>query len=197
MRRYIVIFLFLVQLEAATDVKISEKLIVSSSQSEKMASENLLKLKVYFMENPITRVLNAQDSLMIDIEKLDTYYTVVIKPIHSLEVRNKLLVILSPLFPDIFYIDYVDQPVKVKTSKLEPNLRKKKVETFSNSNEKISFIDEVGLQWLALWCLSLVGLILSVRNRRKMMKIAEKQNILEQEQSKIESEIKTLGGIND
>ena len=90
--------------EVGISKNISEKLIVSSSKVDKVAEENLLKLKIYFVENPATRILQEKHHLKIEMETLDEYKVVVIKTIDSLALRNELLILLSPLFKDIFYV---------------------------------------------------------------------------------------------
>ncbi len=167
----------------------SEKLIVSASKSEVTANNELLKLKVYFIENPTTRLLQEKYDLQIEMEKLDNYYVAVIKPINSLSLRNELLISLTPMFQNIFFIDYKERIFKsnqkMSVPKYSTPLAKKKKE--------VSYINEIGLQWLVLLLLSVVGLILSVRNRRKIKKLSKRQKNLTVEQNKIEKEIKKLG----
>jgi len=168
---------------------LSEKLIVHHSKNEINAQDELLKLKVYFIENAITRTLEEKYNLQLDIEMLGGYHMVVIKPIHSLELRNELLIILTPVFKDIFFIDYKESTPSIinkhKVSQvLLPREGKKTV---------LSFIDEIGLQWLALLLLSLVGLLLSIASRRKIIHLGNKQQDLKKKQTHIETEIKKLG----
>lgn len=49
----------------------TEKLIVSSSQDEAVAQENLLKLKVYLLENPSTRLLEDKYPMHIKLEHFE------------------------------------------------------------------------------------------------------------------------------
>ena len=167
----------------------SEKLIVSSSKSESLCNEELLKLKVYFIENPITRLLQEKYGLRIEMEKLDNYYMAVIKPITSLKVRNDLLLVLTPMFHDIFFINY---QAEIQMTQETHTVSKSVISRAKEKREK-SFIDEIGLQWLALLSLSLLGLILSILSRRKIMKLGKRQKDLKVEQKKIEKEIKKLG----
>ena len=53
------------------------------------------------------------------------------------------------------------------------------------------FIDEIGLQWLALWLLSIVGLFLSIRNRRKVAAIDKTQTTLKTKQAQNRNRNKT------
>ena len=170
---------------------LSEKLIVHYTKSEVDAQEELLKLKVYFIENAATRAVQEKYNLKLEMEMLEGYHMVVIKPIVSLDLRNELLIILTPLFKDIFYIDYKEHTQilikKPNVSQLVPIEKKKK---------EHSFIDEMGLQWFALLLLSFVGLLLSIASRRKIIYLGNKQQDLKKKQTHIETEIKKLGAKN-
>ena len=169
--------------------KLSEKLIASSSKSESFANEELLKLKVYFIEKPTTRLLQEKYDLRIEMEKLDNYYMAVIKPIPSLKVRNDLLLALSPMFQDIFFINYQEE---IQETQETPIMTKPVISSVKEKKET-SFINEIGLKWVALLSLSAVGLILSILSRRKIIKLGKRQKDLKLKQKKIEIEIKKLG----
>ena len=166
----------------------SEKLIVSSSKEEKISQEDLLKLKVYFIENLRTKQLQEKYNLQLEIEKLGIYNVTTIKPIETLSVRNELLILLSPMFRDIYFIDYHPEIEK----DIKSNQKVHVVKTVIRKKEN-SFIDEIGLQWIALLLLSAIGLILSLLSRKKIAKLDETQKDLKVEQKKIETEIKNLG----
>jgi len=171
----------------------SEKLIVSFTKQEKLSQENLLKLKVYFIENPRTRDLQETYNLQLDIEKLGSYSVTTIKPIKSLSMRNELLILLTPMFKDIYFIDYKPEIKKVvKTTITQANQKINVVKTAVVKKEN-SLIDEIGLQWVALLLLSIIGLVLSLLSRRKIAKLGETQKDLKVEQKKIETEIEKLG----
>ena len=166
-----------------------EKLVVFSSKNEVRTQEELLKLKVYFIENATTRLLQEKYDLQLEMEHLSGYHMVIIKPIPSHNVRNTLILNLTPMFQDIFFISYEKHAnsivKKMDTSQKNMHNTKKKKE--------ISLIDEIGLQWLALLLLSIIGLTLSIASRRKLIHIGKKQKDLKVEQNKIETEIKKLG----
>lgn len=167
----------------------SEKLIVYHSKSETNADEELVKLKVYFSENAMTRALQEKYNLQLKMESLGDYHMVEIKPIHSLALRNELLIILTPVFKDIFFTDYKEHVSNIikqpKVSHVAAQKEKKKKE--------VSVIDEIGFQWLALLLLSFVGLLLSVASRRTIIHLGNNQNDLKKQQVHIETEIKKLG----
>jgi len=167
----------------------SEKLIVHYSKNENHAKEELLKLKVYFIENAATRTLQEKYNLQLDIEMLGDYHMVLIKPISSLDLRNELIIILAPVFKNIFFIDYKEStPSIIKKPKVSQVLLPRE-----EKKTALSFIDEIGLQWLALLLLSFVGLLLSIASRKKIIHLGNKQQDLKKKQTDIETEIKKLG----
>jgi hypothetical protein len=171
-----------------------EKLIVSSSKDEAVIEENLLKLKVYLLENPSTRMLQEKYALDVKMEHFAQYNAVVISPIDSLDLRNALLVLLSPVFPDIFYIEEtkVSTSKKDKLAKSPTVIQPRPTRHTSNKTEE-NWVNEIGLQWLAIWLLAVVGLVLSIRSRRKMAHLNKTQTEIKANQTKIEKEIKALG----
>jgi len=175
----------------------SEKLIVSYSTDPVLMDEDLLKLKIYFIENPEIRILEEKYQLIPTMETLENQHMVVVRNIHSLKLRNALLLLLIPLFPDIFYID---APKTLKETKqyvqADDTNTKKRIQLSETPKESITWINEIGLQWIVIWFLALLGLLLSLWNRRKMSKLDEKQKDIRLDQNKIEKEIKKLGASN-
>ena len=171
---------------------LSEKLIVYYSKDEGNAEEELLKLKVYFIENEATRSLQEKYNLDLDIEHLADYHMVVIKPIVSLDLRNELRIILTPLFKDIFFLSYQEHTPMIM---VHPNKSQLSDSIKDNKKEK-SFMDTIGLQWLVLLLLSVVGLLLSIASRRNIIHLGNKQQDLKRKQTDIEIEIKKLGSKN-
>ena len=171
-----------------------EKLIVSSSQDESIAQEDLLKLKVYLLENSSTRMLQEKYQLDVKMEHFFNYKAVVISPIHSLTVRNELLVLLSPMFPDIFYIDEKKVLVSRKKATVSTHSVNHTIPTTHvEKKNKDAWVNEIGLQWLAIWILAVAGLFLSIRSRRKIAHLNKNQKEMNVNQTKIEKEIKALG----
>ena len=116
MRIFIVLFCILIlQIEANDHTTISEKMIVSSSENEAEANENLLKLKVYYIEHPVTRALEEKEVLNIGLEKLGNFYTVVIKPINSLAIRLTMIIVISRLIA--IYESYMQKSSKAQFGK--------------------------------------------------------------------------------
>jgi len=176
---------------------ISEKLIVSGDRNSTTAQVHLLKLKMVFIGNSQTRALQEKYKLNLEIETLDEYTMVVIKPIRSLAVKNELLLLLSPIFPNIFSIE--DHKIEMtglesmKESKIMKNqITPSHTNTMHQANSLIEKIG-IGLEWIALFFLSVIGLILSLSSRRKMTSLENIQKELSRKQEEIESEIKNLG----
>lgn len=171
----------------------SEKLIVSVSKEEKFSQESLLKLKVYFIENPRIGELREKYNLELKIERWGEYSATTIKPIESLSLRNELLILLSPIFKDIFFINYKPKIKKVLQEKLAKPTQKVDLIKKRKKKKVKSLISEIGLQWLVLLLLSVIGLVSSLLSRKKMLKLDETQEDLKGKQKKIETEIKNLG----
>jgi len=176
------------------DVYPVQKLIVSSHKDASAAQENLLKLKVYLLENNTTRLLEDTYQFNIKMEHYAHYNAVVISPINTLQERNALLVLLSPVFPDIFYIDEKKVSAKIKDTSSESHMTKSTSSvTHRQKRDEETWLNEIGLQWLAIWILAVIGLILSIRSRRKMAHLNKRQKAMNVDQTKIEKEIKALG----
>ena len=167
----------------------------------KKTQMNLLKLKMFFIENTQTRALQEEHNVTLTIETLDDYTMVVIKPIKSLAVKNELLLLLSPHFPDIFSIHenkIVVAPSDQKgTDILASQMLKQDATSKINSMYNAeNLINKIGLQWVALLLLSIIGLVLSLNSRKKMASLESMQRDLSQKQEEIENEIKHLGATN-
>jgi len=170
----------------------SQKLIVYTDKNGKNAQENLLKLKMHFIENPKIRALNEVNDLKLELETLATYTMVVVKPIVSLSVKNTLLMELSPVFPDVFALE--DRTLRKTDNNPEVFISAKRNDA-KNHNVKI-FIQSVGLQWIILLLLATVGLLLSILRRKRLLLLCEQQKVLDIDQKEIENEITNLGKNN-
>lgn len=191
--RLILVILFSLTMLFSQDI--SEKLIVSGDKDNATTQMHLLKLKMVFIANPHTRALQEKYKLNLEIETLDAYTMVVIKPIESLAVKNELLLLLSPLFPNIFSIEdhkrETTGSVSINESKIMPTHT---TPSHTNTMNKAKvLIEEIGLEWSALLLLSIIGLTLSLNSRSKMANLENIQKDLSRKQAEIENEIKNLG----
>ena len=167
-----------------------QKLIVSTDKNRQSAQESLQKLKIYFIENPNIRALNQANDLKLELETLGAYTMVVVKPIMSLSVKNRLLIELAPVFPDIFALETNGPHVKEK-GHAESFASTKK--TIDQEERVKTFMNTIGLQWIFLLILAAAGLLLSILRRKKLLMIDKKQKELDSDQREIENEIKNLG----
>ncbi len=174
--------------------KFSEKMIVASYGDSALADENFLKLKIYFIEEPAIRALEEKYHLTPKLEMLGKQQVLVLSPIHSLTVRNQLLILLTPLFPDTFYID-APETIKDTQRYVESDIPKIQKSSKINATKykAQNGIDKIGLQWIAIWFLALIGLISSLLRRRKIAKLNKTQKDIRSDQKKIEKEITQLG----
>ncbi len=170
----------------------SQKLIVSTDKNRENAQESLLKLKVHFTENPNIRALSEANDLKLELETLGAYTMVVVKPVKSLSVKNSLLMELSPVFPDIFALEVKNVHSQIDHSETLNSVNSHDVQT----NRVSTYIETIGLQWVALLILSTVGLLLSIIRRKKLHHLDEKQKELDLDQHEIENGIKNLGKYN-
>lgn len=191
--RLMIVILFLLTLSFSQDI--SEKLIVNGDANSTVSHMHLLKLRMYFLENAQTRELQEKYKLNLEMETLGEYTMVVIKPIRSLAVKNELLLFLSPHFPDIFSTEDHERKMTSFHSMKESKTVKTQVSSRAENtmHQAESWIEEIGLQWIALLILSVIGLTLSLNSRRKMERLEMIQQDLSRKQEEIENEIKNLG----
>lgn len=192
MRLILVMLFFLTMLFSE---KFSEKLIVSADKNSTTIQLHLLKLKMLFIGNSKTRALQETYKLNLEIETLDTFTMVVIKPIKSLTVKNELLLLLSPHFPNIFLIEDRKAEMTDHGSMTKSKIMKTHTPpTHTNAMHKAKILlEKIGLEWITLLLLSILGLTLSLNRRMQMARLKSIQKELSQKQEKIENEIKNLG----
>lgn len=191
--RLMLVILFSLTMLLSNDI--SEKLIVSGDKNSTVTQMYLLKLKMLFIGNSQTRALQEKYNLKLEIETLDVYTMVVIKPINSLALKNELLVFLSPLFPNIFSIeDHKKETIGPGSMKESIIMKTQTAPPPNNTMHQVkTLVRKVGLEWTALLLLSIIGLTLSLKSRRKMSSLENIQKDLIRKQEAIENEIKNLG----
>lgn len=189
------VFLFA---QSTDSERINEKLLLGYSTQAKVTQEAHLALKLYFQEKSHLAALQKENDLQFKMVRLGTYHVTVIYPIHSLKLRNDLLLNLSPLFSDIIAIDREDTPSLADTTSLQNVPAKavqkkvKKTEVKKKKNPSTRNFD-LSLKWLFLALLASVGLVLSIRRRKKLRTIKEGQEHMQNKQKNIETQINTLG----
>lgn len=188
-----VIIVMLFSLTLLFSEGIHEKLIISGDNEIVNAQADLLKLEGYFTANPEIRLLQEKYNLILETEVLGDHMLVVIKPVETEALKNKLLTLLKPLFPELFSIKY--QEIKLPDEETAVVSMKKPVLPVKvEKNQYYQFlVEDVGLQWLALLLLAIIGLTLSIHNRRKLANLEKTQTELSIKQDQIEADIKKLG----
>ena len=188
-----VIIVMLFSLTMLFSEAMHEKLIISGDNDIVNAQANLLKLKIYFIENSEISLLQGKHKLTLGMEMLGDYALVVIKPVETEALKSELMTLLKPLFPELFFIKYQE----MKCSDEETGVESMKKPVSPVKVEKSQYyqflIEEVGLQWLALLLLAVIGLTLSIRNRKKLASLEKTQKELSIKHDQIEDEIKKLG----
>jgi len=174
--KILLIILALISVLLSEEIKeqgIYQKLIISSSHT----LSSLEAIQKYCNENTTIHALQKMHHFKIKMQTLGEYNVTVITPIESISLRNTLFIILSPIFKDVFYV--------------EESLPKEE-------NMSLAVKDDDTILWLyygiGLVLLSLVGVFLSMKSRRKINELIDSQNDLVLEQQKMEKEITSLGG---
>jgi len=171
------------------------KLIIGGDNDLLHTQANLMKLKTSFTVDPELLELQEKYKLKLEIEALGDYAIVTIKPVETSALKYELLSLLKPMFHDIFFI------AEKKTEMKRPNSDKESASMMNPvSPVKVTrspayqfLVEEVGLQWLALLLLAVIGLSLSIQNRRKLSTLEKTQQDLSLKQDQIEDELKKLG----
>lgn len=185
MRFMIIIILFTTLLSSSEIVR---KLIIAADTNHTVIQMHLLKLKNSLMENTQMRSLQKEHLFDVKIEKRYGYSMVVIEPVHSLDVNNKLLLFLTPRFSDIISIQ--DDVLEKNTI---PDSLTQSVSQRDFMQQAKEWVEAIGLEWIVLLFLSIVGLISSLYNRRKMVRLESKQKDLSHQQEEAEEGIQKLG----
>jgi hypothetical protein len=178
---------------------IQGKLIIGGDNDLSHTQADLMKLKSSFIENSELRELQEKYKLKLEMEVLGDYAIVVIKPVETLVLKHELLSLLKPLFPDIFFIAEKRTEIGSSNSDKESASMISLVSSVkvTRSTAYEFLVEEVGLQWLTLLLLAVIGLTLSVHNRRKLVTLEKTQQDLSLKQERIEDEIKQLGGYGE
>ncbi|MEA2047094.1 MAG: hypothetical protein U9O64_01455 [Campylobacterota bacterium] len=184
--RFMIIIILFTTMSSANEIV--RKLIVAADTNHTVTQMHLLKLKTGLMENAQMRLLQKEHLFDVKLEKRNGYSMVVIAPIHSLDVNNKLLLFLTPRFSDIISMKYdVTEDNTISSSHTERVSQRDFIEQVK------VWVEAIGLEWIVLLFLSSVGLISSLHSRRKMARLASIQKDLSHKQEEAEEGIKKLG----
>lgn len=191
-------------------------MILSADLATEDAAHNLYEAEKFFQENMQAQALRRTNKLSVDMELLEPYVLVTIKPITSLSVKNKLHYLLQSKFPKNFMVDNIKtdnikivvpkekkhQKVTEKEVDKEVNIQTKVISKNTNrySEKKKSLLGDIqkfwrtlDSEWLGLIFLALAGFLLVYRSAKQMSKIKSLQEEVSKYQTKIEGEMDTMG----
>jgi len=177
--------LLVLSLSLAYGGDIHQKLIIDGYKDSAKAKMMLMKTQLYIINNEDIRKIVKKEKLRLEIEDIGNYSMVVIKPIDSIETKEHLMFALGSFSPTRFCIrdEYTDVFDTIQATS-EDNKVWELVETNINM---------IGFEWIILLLLSLVGLIASIINRKKLSKLNSMQKDIIKNQKIMENEINSLG----
>ena len=196
---------------------VNQKMVLSAHAKSADAAGDLYRVEKLFEENMEAKKLKETHRLIFNMELLEPYVLVIIKPIASGEVKNKLRYVLQSAFPKNFVVD--DAPIQMKpeikkettiaVSPIVRNTVKAEEKTDAvvlpekNSTTTVgilsitkkiqAFWKDLESEWLGLIFLALAGFLLVYRSTKQMNKIKQLQEKVTQYQSKVEGEIEYMG----
>jgi len=166
-----------------------QELIIAGHSDIYEAKLQLKELNKYIKNNSELLKIKKKYQLHGQIRQLGEYHVVTLGPIDTLSLRNRLLLLLHPSFPETFYINKKASSIKLvnKDAQKHPKGPLGKIE-----RKERDIIDAMGLQWFAILMLSLMGLILSVYRRNRVRYLQKIQKILGKKQNKMETKIREM-----
>jgi citrate lyase beta subunit len=203
-RLIIIVFLFSTFFAHAVE----QKMIISAEHKTSTAAHVLYELEKFFQEDKHAKELKSKYHFNVEMELLDEYVLVVIKPIQTIFVKNELKLLLQMKYPQAFIVPYSDKEknssvreevkkIVTETTLPEPikNVRKipKKVVEKKEIIKADSLLPNIANEWLALLVLAIAGLLLVYRSTRQINKIKKLQEKLESYQEKVENQMDYIG----
>ena len=200
----IIVFLFFTFFAHAVE----QKMIISAEQKTSTAAHVLYELEKFFQEDIHAQELKSKYHLDLEMELLDEYVLVVIKPIQTVLVKNELKLLLQMKYPQAFM---VPNSYKEKNNTVRQEAKKIVIETTLPKQIKNvrkipkgvvekkeivkadSLLPNIANEWLALLILAIAGLLLVYRSTRQINKIKKLQEKLESYQEKVENQMDYIG----
>jgi hypothetical protein len=198
MKKWIILSLF-TSILCATDMH--QKMILSTSLNPSEMKHDLKEVKYFFNHTSHAKKLQEEYGFTFQLETLDKYTLLTLKPIKSYIVKNKINYLLKQKFPESFIVDNTPLPVikEEKKSNSIPYKSNRQLST-SVSLDKVEkkeimqvFWKNVSLEWIALIILAIAGLLLVYRSAKQISKIRGLQKKVEDYQYKVEKEISEMG----
>ena len=209
MKKLMIIILLLDMLCAK---EVEQKMILSTHLEVNKAAKSLYTLEIFFRENSFAKEIKSDYHLSLQMELLEQYVLVTIKPIQTAVLKNKLHYMLQEHYPQNFIVD--DTRIRKVIEKEKTEIKKEKVTSPTIISDKKIIQDEqkgnieqiytkvntfwktIDMAWIGLFILALVGLLLVYRSTRQIAKIKKLQQKVESYQTKIESQLGSIGDKN-
>lgn len=198
---------------------IEQKMILYAHLEVNEAAKSLYELEIFFRENSFAQKIKSDNKLNLQMELLGKYVLVTVKPIRTTILKNKLQYLLQKHYPHNFIVndtrmlerqrknisskDKVKNKITTQEVVIPPKVKPAKEVLAMNTKEKNNiaeiykklnaFWKALDMQWIGLWLLALAGLLLVYRSAKQISKIKVLQKKVEAHQTKVESEIDTIG----
>ena len=168
--------------------EIDLKLILDGDRDLQKAQIKLYQAKILFLENEPLQKLQQTYQLTVKLEHVQAYHLVVVAPIQSKILKEKLMIYGVPYYRRALFIKAKN--AKVTIPKTNTSLSRSK----ESAKGQKGFLDSIGIgvEWIAIWFLSVLGLILSVRRRHTIANLRDVQNEISETEEKIKKEIQSL-----
>jgi len=162
------------------------QLVLYGDGDDRKAEVERLRAEILFLQNEQLHTLQEKHHLHIVRKKHADISLVTVEPLSDAALRQTLQLAVAPYYPEAFWIRKRDQ---VQHTPISPSLKKPEVKRPEPSwTERLG----IGIEWIAIFLLSVVGLLLSLYDRYKIKYIRKQQDQMDRRQEKIEEEIKGL-----
>ena len=209
MKKLIVVLFFL---QTIFVQGMNQKMILTAQLETEDAAKHLYEVEKFFHEDSQAKKLKNKHQLSLQLELLESYVLVTIKPIRLTSVKNELKHLFHMKFPQYFSVDDISIKEVVETKVKKKNeviLKTKPINKVDEKIQEIATIEKKGevsryqslklfwqnldSEWIGLLFLALAGFLLIFRSASQIEKIKLLQKEVEKYQSKVENEIVTIG----
>ena len=176
--------LLLLFLSLAYGGDIHQKLIIDGYRDLSEAKAMLMESQLYIMNNKNIKMIVKKEHLKLEIETIGDYSMIVLRPIESKDIKERLMLALGKFSPSRFCIEdeYTDLYAGVESEGSG-------IAVWDMMRSDLSVI---GLEWIVLLLLSIIGLTASIVNRKKLSLLNSMQKDIITNQKKMENEINSL-----
>ena len=209
MKKLIVVLFFL---QTIFVQGMNQKMILTAQLETEDAAKHLYEVEKFFHEDTQAKKLKMKHQLSLQLELLESYVLVTIKPIILTSVKNELKYLFQSRFPQYFIVDdtamaeTVEKKVQKKSEVIlqtkpitnvnktpQEMHRKERKDEYSIYLTLKLFWQDLDSEWLGLLFLSLAGFLLVFRSAKQIKKIKLLQKEVEKFQTRVENEIVVIG----